>query len=743
MTVSSLPTGESLLGERLNMNAPSVAAKHYRTCPLCEAMCGLEIAHKDDEILSIRGDNEDPFSRGHICPKAVALQDLHHDPDRLKYPVRRTENGWQQIGWTEAFETVAEKLLQIQAGFGRDAVATYVGNPNVHNLGAILYLPGLHQALNTRNRFASSSVDQLPHQFVSLFLFGHDFLLPVPDIDRTDYFLMFGANPIASNGSLMAAPDIAERLKDIHRRGGKTVVIDPRHTETSQIASQHVFIRPGTDVLLLLAMLNTLFTEGLANPGKVADIIDGIETIEAICADYPPVVVAKHTGIPAEEIQALARDFAQARSSVCHGRIGTCIQEFGALTQWLLAVLNIVAGRLDTPGGYMFPTPAVDVIQDLVEESSGHGHYAQWRSRIRGLPEFGGELPAATLADEILTDGEGQIKALVTFAGNPRLSLPNSDKIEEALEKLDFIASIDFYINETTRHADIILPPTGALEHEHYDLVFNLLTVRNSAKYSPPLFAPAADTRHDWQILAELQKRLQLGRAVLEDADDALSGFPHPDEILDQGLRRGPYGATQAPDTGLTLEKLKQSRHGIDFGPLQACLPGRLFTHDKRIPLAPEVFLHDLQRVQQKWFQDSGADNGFDLLLIGRRHLRSNNSWMHNSERLVKGKNRCTAMLHPRDAGHHQIRAGEMVRVSSRVGTLVIEAEVTEDIMPGTVSIPHGWGHDLPGVELQTARRNAGINVNIVTDEQVIDELSGTVVANGIPVRIEHVAVPA
>ncbi len=720
------------------MNAPSAAATHYRACPLCEAMCGLEIKHKDSQILSIRGDHKDPFSRGHICPKAIALQDLHEDPDRLRHPVRRTADGWTQIGWDEAFETVAENLLRTQKTFGRDAVATYTGNPNVHNLGATLYLPGLHEALKSRNRFSSSSVDQLPHQFVSLFLFGHDFLLPVPDIDRTDYFLMFGANPIASNGSLMSAPDIGERLKDIHRRGGKTVVVDPRRTETSKIASQHLFIQPGSDVLLLLAMLNTVFTEDLAKPGRLSSSLDGIDTIEAISAHYPPEAVEKHTGIAAAEIRTLAREFAQAPAAVCYGRIGACIQEFGALTQWLCTLLNIVTGRLDEPGGYMFAKPAIDVIQDLAQDGGGHGHYADWRSRVRGLPEFGGELPAATLADEILTSGDGQIKSLITFAGNPALSLPNSDKLGQALNALDFMVSIDFYVNETTRYADIILPPTSVLEHEHYDLVFNLIAVRNTAKYSPTLFEPPADARHDWQILAELTKRLELGTSVLSDPETAARSVPHPDAIVDQGLSNGPYGEQKDPAIALSLDKLKQAPHGVDLGPLEACLPERLFTQDKRIPLAADVFLKDLDRVRQKWFQDAHPDNGFDLLLIGRRHLRCNNSWMHNSERLVKGKNRCTALLHPRDADRHHIRAGELVRVSSRAGSIEIEAEITDDVMAGVVSIPHGWGHNQPGVELRTAKRNAGVNVNRLTDENFIDELSGSVAANGVPVRIER-----
>jgi anaerobic selenocysteine-containing dehydrogenase len=723
------------------LNAQPDINIHHRTCPLCEAICGLRIEHRGRKILAIRGDHNDPFSRGHICPKAIALQDLQSDPDRLTRPVKRVNGGWQPIGWQEAFETAAARLIELQDRHGRDAVASYVGNPNVHNLGAMLFLPRFHEALGTRNRFSSSSVDQLPHQLVSLFLFGHDYLLPVPDIDRTDYFLMLGANPAASNGSLLTAPDIGRRLKDIRKRGGKVVLIDPRRTESAAFADQHLFIRPGSDVLLLLAMLHTIFGENLANPGRLAEFTDGIDGVRRISADYPPEVVGPHTGITADRIRTLAREFARAPRAVCYGRIGTCLQEFAGLTQWLLAALNIVTGRLDAEGGYMFPLPAVDVIAQLAGAAGGHGHYGEWRSRARDLPEFSGELPSAGFADEMLTPGDGQVRALITLAGNPVLSLPNSEKLERALAGLEFMVSIDFYVNETTRHADLILPPTGPLEHDHYDLVFHVVAIRNTSRYAQALFEPAADARHDWQILCELAKRLELRKAALDDGEDTLAGVPRPDQIIDQGLRLGPYGQARNGIPALSLEALKANPSGIDLGPLAPCLPGRLFTPDKRIRLDAGVFLKDLERVRLKWFSGARAANEFDMLLIGRRDLRSNNSWMHNSERLVKGRNRCTALLHADDAARHGIRSGDRVRVSSRVGAVEIEAEVTEDIMPGVVSIPHGWGHDRPGVKLRTARRHAGTNLNTLTDETLVDALSGNVATNGVPVRIARIGV--
>ncbi|MCA9947289.1 MAG: molybdopterin-dependent oxidoreductase, partial [Anaerolineales bacterium] len=603
---------------------------HFRTCNLCEAMCGLEIEVNGEEILAIRGDKADPFSRGHICPKATALADIYHDPDRLRQPVRRTPDGWEQISWDEAFDEVVGNLKRIQKEYGRNAIGIYQGNPNVHNVGALLYSPPFVRTLRTKNRFSATSVDQLPHHFAAYFMFGHQLLVPIPDVDHTDFMLMLGANPLASNGSLMTAPDIANRLKAIQKRGGQLVVIDPRRTETAVLANTHHFIKPGSDVLLLLALLNTIFVEGLANPGSLAALADGLETVQQAVADFTPELAAGPTGISAEAIRQLARNFAQANTAVCYGRIGVSTQQFGGLCHWLINLLNFVTGNLDSPGGAMFTLPAVDVV-GITTLTGQKGHYGRWHSRVRQLPEFGGELPVSALAEEMLTPGEGQIKGMVTIAGNPVLSTPNGRQLDEAFAGLEFMVAIDIYINETTRHANIILPPTTGLETEHYDLAFHTLAVRNTAKYSQPLFAPAENARHDWQIFQELRHRMvgqPLPTRQTPQGKLDFFGRMRPGQIIDLALRFGPYGANgfnqkklrQQGQPGLKLPSLKRSVHGVDLGPLQPVLKQRLCTENGRIQLAPELILADLDRVRQTW--GNGLANGQTLMLIGRRQLR-------------------------------------------------------------------------------------------------------------------------
>ncbi|HKZ03535.1 MAG TPA: molybdopterin-dependent oxidoreductase, partial [Pyrinomonadaceae bacterium] len=519
---------------------------HYRNCNLCEAICGIEINVQADQRLNIRGDKDDPLSRGYICPKAVALQDIHYDKDRLKYPVRRSPHGWQRIGWDEAFDEVTQNLKRIQTNYGRNAIATYLGNPNVHNHGAMLFAPGFIRSLHTRNRFSATSVDQLAHHLAAYFMFGHQLLLPVPDLDHTKLFLILGANPAVSNGSMMTAPGMSRRLKEIREREGKVILIDPRYNETARLADRHLFIRPGTDVLLLMALLHVVFDEELTSLGPLASFTKGVETVGNVVAEFPPEKVALATGIDSSQIRLLAREFASADRAVCYGRIGVSTQEFGAACQWLINVLNVVTGNLDRPGGAMFTLPAFDPVS-APESLAPRGSFARWHSRVRKLPEFAGELPVVTLAEEILTEGLGQVKAVVTTAGNPVLSTPNGRELDRALAGLQFMASIDFYINETTRHAHIILPPTSSLERGHYDLAFHLLAVRNTTKFSPALFQPDAEQRHDWEILLELQTRMEYEGLLGRLKRKLIRRFFGPERILDLGLRFGPYGAGVNP----------------------------------------------------------------------------------------------------------------------------------------------------------------------------------------------------
>ena len=729
------------------MRPSDKSSTHFRSCNLCEAICGIEITVQSDGHLDIRGDKNDPFSLGYICPKAVALQDIHYDKDRLKHPVRRTSHGWQRIGWDEAFDEVVKNLKRIQADHGRSSVATYLGNPNVHNSGAMLFAPGFIRSLHTRNRFSATSVDQLAHHLAAYLMFGHQLLIPIPDVDRTRFFLIFGANPVVSNGSLMTAPGMSRRLQEIHQRGGKVVLIDPRYNETARLADRHLFVRPGTDVLVLLALLHVVFNEGLTRLGHLAAFTNGVETIRKLVADFSPEKVAPITGIDANEIRKLAREFASAESAVCYGRIGVSTQEFGGVCQWLINVLNVVTGNLDREGGAMFTLPAFDPVT-AAKSLSPPGSLGRWHSLVRKLPEFGGELPVAALAEDILAEGKGQIKALVTVAGNPVLSTPNGGQLDRALGNLEFMASIDFYVNETTRHANIILPATSPLERGHYDLAFNILAVRNTTKYSPPLFQREPDAKHDWEILLELQTRIEGG--PLSGIKRKLIKRFGPETILDLGLRFGPYGAGVNPfSKGLTFRKVNKAVHGIDLGPLMPCLPTRLRTSDKRIQLAAEVLVKDIDRVKARFLNVPPSplpispllsSNGH-LLLIGRRKLRSNNSWMHNYERLVKGKEQCTILMHPTDATHRGLSAGQDVVVQSRVGSVVLPLEVTDEMMPGVVSIPHGWGHDRVGNQIEVAQQHSGASINDLTDHQAVDALCGTAAFNGTPVTVEALVV--
>jgi anaerobic selenocysteine-containing dehydrogenase len=733
---------------------------HHRTCSLCEAMCGIVVEHRDGEVLSIRPDREDVLSRGHICPKAVALKDLHEDPDRLRQPMRRTATGWETVSWRAAFHEVERRISDVRARHGRDAVAIYLGNPTVHNLGAMLAVGDFIRSVRTRNLYSATSVDQLPHMVASHALFGHQFLLPVPDVDRTQLFICIGGNPVASGGSIMGAPGFERRVAALRARGGRFVVIDPRRTESAAIADEYLAVRPGTDVFLLLALLHEVFSSGREATGHLAARIDGVEALRGAVLAFDPTLLAARTGIPRERLARLAHEICEEPRALVYGRVGACTQEFGGLTLWLIYCLNAVTGHLDREGGMMFAEPAVD----LTRAYGSTGHYDRFRSRVRGLPEFGNELPVAALAEEMLTEGDGRIRALATFAGNPVLSTPNGRQLDRALEGLDFMVSVDMYLNETTRHAHLILPPTSPLERSHYDIALSGFAVHNVAKYSPPLFAGPAGALHDHEILAELTLRLGSPPGLARIAARARAAVPRalgPDRTLDLMLRTGAYGteyrgwvkllaglpglgalrrqlaAPHRRPVGLSLKRLKAAPHGVDLGPLEPNLLRRLATRDGRVALAPERFVADLARAAEALQRPAP-----DLALIGRRHVRSNNSWLHNSQRLVKGKPRCTLQIHPQDAARRGVLDGTTVRLRSRVGEVRVAAEITTDVMPGVVSLPHGWGHDRDGIRLGVASRHAGASINDVVDDQRIDTLTGTAVLNGTPVEVEPATVP-
>lgn len=689
----------------------------FRACPLCEAICGLELQFDAGQLVAIRGDDADPFSRGHICPKGNAILDLESDPDRLRQPMLRVGDDWHPIAWDAAFALVGERLAAAQRDHGASAVACYLGNPNVHHFGHIAYLPALLRTLRTPNLFSASSVDQWPHQFVNALMYGHQFLLPIPDVDRTDYFLMLGANPVASNGSLMTAPGIARRLKALAQRG-KLVVVDPRHTETAQIANEHLFITPGSDALFLTAFVQALQACGPPRTAAYGDRVAGLSQALAAINAVDCRALHEVTGVPAATVARLAMEFYRAPSAVAYGRMGVSVQAFGSLCQWLLQVINIYSGNLDRVGGALVNEPAIPI----TGPGTGSGHRGRWRSRVRGLSEFGGELPVAALAEEILTGGEGQVRALITVAGNPVLSTPDGRRLDAALAQLDFMVSMDFYINETTRHAHIILPPASALSQYHYDLIFNAFAVRRVARLNVPVRARSDDERADWEIVNGI------GSAYAQASGKAWQQLPEPRVLIAAGLARG--------DSGLTLADLEAAPHGIDLGPLRPSLLTRLETPSGCIEAAPPELLLQLQRLQASIQQPKAPPS---LRLIGRRDVRSNNSWMHNAQRLVKGKPRHQLLMHPDDLRARSIDDGMTVDITSRTGTVRTTVLACTALMPGVACLPHGFGHDRHGVRLSRASRLPGASYNDLSDSLALDTACGNAALNGLPIEVTPV----
>jgi anaerobic selenocysteine-containing dehydrogenase len=741
-------------------------ALHYRTCPFCEATCGLEVETEGREVVSVRGDKQDVLSRGFICPKAHGLKQLHEDPDRLRAPLVRRDGELVEASWDEAFEEIDRRLSPLLAEHGRDAVAVYLGNPIVHNLSGVLYGPAFVRALGSRNVFTASTVDQMPKQVSSGLMFGTMLSIPLADVDRTDHLLILGANPLVSNGSLLTAPDMRGRLRGIRERGGKVVVIDPRRTRTAEEADEHHFIRPGTDAALLAAMACTLVEEGLADPGPAREHLNGLDEVMELVRGFTPERAAGACGIPAEEIRRMARELAAAPRAAVYGRVGTCTQEFGTLASWLVDVLNVLTGNLDREGGVMFARAAAAQKNSSGNGGSGRGvRLGRWDSRVRGLPEMFGELPVSCLAEEIETDGEGQVRALITLAGNPLVSTPNAGRLRSAIEGLEFQLAIDLYVNETTRHADVVLPAPQPLERSHFDVAFYQLSVRNVANYSPAVFE--GDGPSEWELLLRLagvvsgqgpnadvaaiddlvastlvQREVSMPGSPVEGRDPAellaeLEPRRGPERLLDLMLRAGPYGDAfgAARANGhplLTLDELERNPHGIDLGAHEPRLPDVLRTPSGKVELAPESIVADLERLRPLLEREQNGD----IVLIGRRQLRSNNSWMHNLPALVKGKDRCTLHVHPDDAERLGLGDGGRAVVTSAAGRIEAPVELTDGIMPGVVSIPHGWGHDEPGVRMRVASEHAGVNSNLLADETQVDPLSGNAVLNGIPVAI-------
>ncbi len=702
-------------------------------------MCGLRIEVEGGRVGRIEADKDDPLSRGALCPKAVALGEIQHDPDRLTRPRRRVGDGWQEISWGEAIPLAATRLAAIQREHGDDAVASYLGNPGAHNLGVLLGLTPLLGALSSRNRYSASSLDQNPKHASSVLLYGHWLRIPIPDVDRTQFLLMLGANPVVSGGSLMTAPGFRKRVEALQARGGRLVVVDPRRSETARLADAHLSVVPGSDGFLLAALVHTVLEEGLGRANDASARIVGRDALRASLAPFAPEAVAAQVGVPADGIRELARDFAAASSAVCYGRVGTSQHRYGTLCSWLADVLTLVTGNLDREGGAMFPAPAADLAQ-LASLRGDTDELITGRTRVRGAPQFNGESPTACLAEEIATPGDGQVRGLLTIAGNPVLSAPNGQALEAAIASLDFHVAIDFYVNETTRHADLILPPTWSLEHDNCEVLFHGFAVRNTIKLSQKVVDPAPGTRDDWSILTELGFRLQEAKAenawgrFVARTLRRIAARLTPRQILALMLRIGPHGDGFRPwRRGVRIADLDANPSGIDLGPLEPSLERIVATERGRLDLGAGEMMGELERLARELGDE--ADAG--LVLIGRRDMRTCNSWLHNTRVGSKGRERCTLQMHPDDAAARGLAPGSPVRVTSRVGSLVAPLELSEDLRAGVVSLPHGWGHRGDGLELSVAAAHPGVNCNELVDDQVLEGLVGNAVYNGVPIQVE------
>ncbi|MBP5940584.1 molybdopterin oxidoreductase family protein [Streptomyces acidiscabies] len=736
-----------------------------RVCPLCEATCGLTLTIEGTTVTHARGDRDDVFSKGFVCPKGASFGAVDGDPDRLRTPLVRRDGELREATWTEAFDAVAAGVRGVVERYGADSVGVVLGNPNVHTVAGALYPPVLLAGLGTRSYFTASTVDQMPKHVSSGLLFGDANAIPVPDLDRTDHLLLIGANPLESNGSLCTAPDFPGRLKALKARGGTLVVIDPRRTRTAKLADRHVPIRPGTDALLLAAMAHTLFAEDLVDTGELTPHLQGLAELREAVGEFTPDAVAAACDVDADTIRTLARDLAAAPTAAVYARIGSCTVPYGTLASWLVDVLNILTGNLDRVGGALFPQAATDKTPRPAGPSHGFA-LGRWRSRVSQHPEAKGELPLSALAEEIDTaTAEGEpIRALIAVAANPVLSAPDGDRLDKALESLEFMVSVDPYLNETSRHADVILPPPPPSQSPHHDFALNTLAIRAQVRYNRAAIPLEPGRMAESEILARLTLAATgmhgadpsavddlvigqtLGKAVKEahspaygrdskDLADQLTGENGVERRLDLMLRLGPYGDGFGvrPD-GVTLEKVLAHPHGIDLGPLRPRLPQPLKTRSGKVELFPEPIAADLPRLVRAMSQ---LPTG--LVLVGRRHLRSNNSWMHNVPPLTGGSNRCTLHLHPEDAERLGVTDGGYVRVKGAGGAVTAPVEVTDSVRRGVVSLPHGWGHDRPGTRMGHAALDPGVNVNQLLDGRLLDPLSGNAVLNGVPVDLDPV----
>ncbi|MFD9664081.1 molybdopterin-dependent oxidoreductase [Rhodococcus sp. NPDC059968] len=732
----------------------SVRTVGARICPLCEATCGLLFELDGRTVTAVKPNPDDVFSAGHSCAKGIGLERLENDPDVIRTPLIRDGNSFREATWDEAFAEIDRRLPPLIAA-DPNSCAVYSGNPAAHHLDPSFYTLPLIAAIGTRNVYSPASIDTLPKNFANALLYGTGLGMAVPDIDRTSYLLILGSNPLVSNGSTVTAPGIGKRLEALRERGGTLVVVDPARTRTAEVADRHLAIRPGTDAFLLLALVSVIATEGLAAPGRLTEYIDGVDDVLRLTERFTPDAVAKICGIDADVIRQVAREFAAADSAVAHSRMGSCTQEFGSVANWMVEVLNIITGNLDRPGGAMFPTPPAGGPTTWPGNPKAPLVFDRWRSRVRDMPEAMGEIPAVCFSEEILTPGPGQVRGLITISGNLARSLPNSHAVEAALADLEFMVCIDGYLNETTRYADVILPPPPLTTRGHHDLALTHFQVRNVARYSAPLLEPGPGEMPEWRILMRLtaivrgvpdrpitelddevaatatRRAAKLAGREVEDVLRATEGRTGPERLLDLRLRSGPYGDRfGAVPGGLTLELLEHSPNGIDYGPLEPRVPDVLRTPDKRINLVPDALTADLSRLRAALEQPVP-----DLVLINRRQRRGMNSWLHNALPQPDA-GQCALFMNPFDAAGRSLVDGDTVRIASKTSSVVAELHITDEMRQGVVSLPHGWGHH--GHSLRTTRSASapGANVNALVDDIVVEPLTGTPIFNGFPVDV-------
>jgi anaerobic selenocysteine-containing dehydrogenase len=715
------------------------AEQRITFCRICEAACGLVATVEDGRVTALRPDPAHPLSWGFACPKGIAMTEVQNDPDRVLSPLRRVDGRLEPCSWDDAIADIGGRLRSLRDREGLSAAGWYMGNPSAFSSSHPLWVKGFLDAIGSRHYYTASSQDVSNRFAASALLYGSPVVVPIPDLERTSLLLMVGANPLVSHGSLLTAPRIRERLNAIVERGGRVVVADPRRSETAR-AFEHLPVRPDSDAWLLLSLLHVLFAEDRVDRDALRRQARDADWLEDLAARFPPPAAAERSGVAPGRIRELARALSEAEGAAVYGRTGSCLGRFGTLVAYLLDALNVATGNLDRPGGAVFGHAAISL--DDVAHRAGLATYDSHRSRVGDLPEVLGSLPASLMAREITEPGEGQLRALFVSAGNPVLSVPDGRALEAALAELELLVSIDFYVNETAaRHADYVLPATTFLERGDMPLALMGFAVRPYVQWSDPVVEPAGEAREEWEIIDALSRELgvvPLTPAALRRLPGPLARRVTPERLLDLLLRTGPdgdwFGLRRG---GLSLGRLRREPSGValrDEVPT-GVLRDKVRHPGGRVRLRHAAIGEEVERLAA----DGPGDGEFPLRLIGLRELRSHNSWMHNSPKLMAGDRSHSARVHPADAERVGVGEGEPLRIVSASGSVEVAARLTDEVMEGVVALPHGWGH---AGGWRRANAAGGVNSNELASAapEDLEPLAGMAHLNGIPVRLEAVA---